>query len=135
MPDAGRTREPCVQRECTLRTQATTGSAGTTDIPCAMVLTAAPYSPRCTGLFSHRRVAKRPAKLDPSVGGTGPYGLTVREDAFVGALPRAETSSRPPHPTSNVRDDRDTPLLWRRDGRRQSCISEKWKRNIFCPRT
>jgi hypothetical protein len=26
-PDAGRTREPCVQKKCTLRTQATTGSA------------------------------------------------------------------------------------------------------------
>jgi len=34
------------------KTQAagTTGSAGTTGIPCAMVLTAAPCSPRCTGL-------------------------------------------------------------------------------------
>jgi len=103
MPDAGRTREPCVQRECTLRTQATTGSAGTTDIPCAMVLTAAPYSPRCTGLFSHRRFSRTSCeKLDPSVGGTGPYGLTVRADAFVGALTRAEhlLVHRIPLPTS-----------------------------------
>jgi hypothetical protein len=36
----------------------TTGSAGTTGIPRAMVLTAAPRSPRCTGLFSHRRRAR-----------------------------------------------------------------------------
>src|SRR5262249_42838202 len=37
----------------------TTGKAGTTGIPCAMVLTAAPRSPRCTGLYSHRRLARR----------------------------------------------------------------------------
>jgi hypothetical protein len=35
-PDAGRTREPCVQRRCTLRTQATTGQPKQSGIPCAM---------------------------------------------------------------------------------------------------
>jgi hypothetical protein len=49
-------------------------------------------------------------KLDTSVGVSGPHDLAVREDAFVGALARAE----PPHvhriPPPYVRDDRDTPL-------------------------
>jgi hypothetical protein len=36
---------------------------------------------------------------------------------FVGAIAHAATLSRPPHPASDVRDDRDTPLCWRRDGR------------------
>jgi hypothetical protein len=39
------------------------------------------------------------------------------------ALPYAKVSlvsrhfSRPPHPASNVRDDRETPLMWKQDGR------------------
>jgi len=33
----------------------TTGKAGTTGIPCAMGLRLTPWSPRCAGLFSHRR--------------------------------------------------------------------------------
>jgi hypothetical protein len=37
--------------------------------------------------------------------------------AFVNAQPK-----RPPHPASNVRDDRDTPLLWRRDTRKMLLI-------------
>src|SRR5581483_218511 len=46
----------------------TTGQPKQSGIPCAMVLTAAPRSPRCTGLVSHLRLAKRLARLDPSVG-------------------------------------------------------------------
>jgi hypothetical protein len=57
-------------------------------------------------------------KLDPSVGRSGPHDLAVRENAFVGvtcALSiQASTASPPPY----VRDDRDTPLHWRRDGQR-----------------
>ena len=37
--------------------------------------------------------------------------------AFVNAQPK-----RLPHPASNVRDDRDTPLLWRRDTRKMLLI-------------
>jgi hypothetical protein len=55
------------------------------------------------------------------------------------ASPSATASARltlrcvhriPPH----VRDDRDTPLLSRRDARRKAHISEKRKQNIFCAR-
>ena len=35
-------------------------------------------SPRCPGFSSHRRLAKRPAKLDPSIGGSGPHAFAVR---------------------------------------------------------
>jgi hypothetical protein len=95
-------------------------------IPCAMVLTAAPRSPWCTGLVSHHRLrgvsgpsgpTSPSRKLDTRVGVSGPHGLAVRKDAFRRRA-SAEASSRPSHPASNVRDDRDTPLLWRRDGQR-----------------
>ncbi len=45
------------------------------------------------------------------------------------------TPSRPPHPALHVRDDRDTPLLVRRDEQRKTPneIEEKWI--IFCGRT
>ena len=110
MPDAGRTREPCVQRKVHIAHASNPGTAGTTGIPCAMVLTAAPRSPRCTGLVSHRRPRQSSRGLDPSVGGTGPHGLAVREKSFRPRASAREASSRPPHPASHVRDDRDTPL-------------------------
>jgi hypothetical protein len=53
-------------------------AAETTGTPCAMVLTAAPRSPWCTGRVSHHRPGIIFTRLDPSVGGTGPHGLAVR---------------------------------------------------------
>jgi hypothetical protein len=56
--------------------------------------TAAPCCPRGTGLASPRRLATSLfARLVPSVGGTGPHGLTVR---FSRA--RHAQNKRPPHP-------------------------------------
>jgi hypothetical protein len=66
--------------------------------------TAYTCSPRCAGLFGHRRPAKRPAGLDPSVGGSGPHDFAVRSGAFVSRA-RASIAAR-----AYVRDDRDTPL-------------------------
>ena len=102
MPDAGRTREPCVQKSVHSAHARNHRAAATTGTPCAMVLTAAPRSPRCTGLFSHRRPRQSSRRLDPSVGGTGPHGLTVREKAFVHAPKCAEHPHvhRIPLPTS-----------------------------------
>jgi hypothetical protein len=51
------------------------------------------------------------AKLDASVGASGPHDFTVRASAV-----RQRTPPRPLHPAPNVRDDRDTSLLWARDG-------------------
>src|SRR5260370_2246474 len=49
--------------------------------------------------------------LSASVGAPGPHDFAVRE-----SVARLATPRRPPHPAAYVRDDRDTPLLWRRDG-------------------
>jgi hypothetical protein len=92
-----------------LRTQATQGSR-TTGIPRAMVLRLIRVllgAPGFLATVACRFVASR---LDSSVGESGPHDFAVRENAFVGAQARC-TSSRPSLPASNVRDDRDTPLL------------------------
>src|SRR5262245_61408865 len=43
---------------------------------------------------------------------------------------RAPTLPRPPHPALHVRDDRDTPLLSRRDAKRKTLFGVKEKRII-----
>src|SRR6185437_4032062 len=71
MPGAGRTRAPCVQGKCTLRTQATTGQPEQPAFP-ARWFTAYTWSPRSAGLVSLRRL-QIACTLDPSVGGSGPH--------------------------------------------------------------
>jgi hypothetical protein len=74
----------------------------------------------------------------------GPYDFAVRINAArLGAsLDRSRvrlalrsqactTSPRPPHPTPNVRDDREPPLFSGWDGENKLQISEKQKRIIF----
>ena len=76
-----------------------------------MVLTVSFALSSVTGLFCHRRLQVTTCKLDASVGASGPHDFAVRiSSARLAPLPR------PPHPVPNVRDDRDTPLLWERDG-------------------
>jgi hypothetical protein len=58
-----------------------------------------------TGLSCHRRLADNSAKLDASVGASGPHDFAVRENVI-----RLLTSPRPPHSLPYVRDDRETPL-------------------------
>ena len=77
MPGAGRTREPCVQRRCTLRTQATTGQPNQPAFP-AQWFTAYTRSPRGTGLVSPRRLPIITGRLDASVGASGPRDFAVR---------------------------------------------------------
>jgi len=101
MPGAGRTRELCVHKKTHFTHASSNRAAKSSGIPCAMVLTVAPRSPWCTGLFSHHRFAKRPAKLDTSVGVSGPHGLAVRLELI---RPRAKARlsrnvHRIPHPT------------------------------------
>ena len=64
-------------------------------------------------LSCHRRSREALAshKLDTSIGVSGPHDFAVRFSTV-----RLSALSRPPHPAPNVRDDRDTPLLWARDG-------------------
>jgi tartrate dehydratase beta subunit/fumarate hydratase class I family protein len=63
-----------------------------------------------------------------SVGMPGPRDLTVRIVLFVGARtnPRCSTDT-PTASRLNVRDDREAPLLSRRDARKISFISVKKK--------
>jgi hypothetical protein len=80
--------------------------------PCAMVLRLISRSPRCAGLDSHRHSQIIIRELDPSVGGPGPHDFAVRISRA-----RLAQRTRPSHPAPNVRDDRETPLLWERDAR------------------
>jgi hypothetical protein len=113
MPDASGTRSlACESKKA--HEQVTTGTPKHFGIPCAMVLTAAPYSPRGAGLDSPRRAPLIIGALDPSVGGPGPHGLAVR---FRIARPAMRLASIAP--------------LWVRDAGRQSHISGKRKQNIF----
>jgi hypothetical protein len=82
MPGAGRTRSRGWKRKNHTRI-VTTGKAETSGTPCAMVFAAAPCSPWCTGLFSHHPPGLFDPGVDPSVGGSGPHGLTVREAPHV----------------------------------------------------
>jgi hypothetical protein len=51
-----------------------------------------------TGLVCHHRLADHPAKLDASVGASGPHGFAVRGYALSSAAPTASIAS--PRPTS-----------------------------------
>ena len=88
-------------------------------------------SPWCAGLLATIACKLVTRKLDPSVGGSGPHAFAVREAVVVGALKARSTPSRPPHPVSDVRDDREPPLLWNQDAGRETWISVKRKWNIF----
>src|SRR5580704_6306906 len=57
---------------------------------------------------SSRRIS--PAQLSASVGAPGPHDFAVRFRRRSSCVAKASTASRP-----NVRDDRETPLLVRRD--------------------
>jgi hypothetical protein len=81
----------------------TTGKAGSTGIPCAMVLTVSFAISPGTGLSCSRRLrdAKHHRKLGLSVGRPGPRDFAVR----IGHV-RLTCPPRPPHPRPTVRDDR-----------------------------
>jgi hypothetical protein len=53
-----------------------------------------------------------PQDLAPATGAPGLHAFAVRVGIARLAIP-----SRPSHPASHVRDDREAPLGWRRDGR------------------
>jgi hypothetical protein len=88
----------------------TTGTPVSPGLPCAMVLTVSFVLSPVTGLSCHRRLANCFAKLDASVGASGPYDFAVRQKRS-----RLQHYRRPPHPAPHVRDDRETPLVQERD--------------------
>ena len=99
MPDAGRTREPCVQKSVHSAHASNTGSAEQPAFP-AQWFTAYSVLSSVSRASCHRRLARRFAKLDPSIGGSGPHAF---------ARPQQRRSSgaevRPSHPALHVRDD------------------------------
>jgi hypothetical protein len=92
--------------------------------------TAAPRSPRCVGLFSHRRCVDRSTQLDPSVEGTGPHGLTVRSCAA-----RLAARPRPSQPASRLVTNGRTSLVSRRDDAFKPRLTIYVKIFIFISRT
>ncbi|MGB9118651.1 hypothetical protein, partial [Bradyrhizobium sp.] len=92
------------------RALVTTVTPETPGIPRTMVLTVSFVLSPVTGLVCHRHLADTSAKLDASVGASGPHDFAVRFMRVRLAAPK-----RPPHPAPNVRDDRETPLEWERD--------------------
>ena len=84
----------------------TTGSAGSTGIPRAMVLRLISRSPRGPGSFAPVIPEKRASQeLSASVGAPGPHGLAVRA-----RVSRLLPHPRPPHPASTFVTTR-TPLF------------------------
>jgi hypothetical protein len=71
-----------------------------------MVLTVSSALSLVTGLFCHHRQADTSARLDASVGASGPHDFAVRFSAI--RQKRIHVHRIP----SRVRDDRDTPLVW-----------------------
>jgi hypothetical protein len=96
-----------------------------------MVLTVSFALSPATGLVCHRRLADTSAKLDASVGASGPHDFTVRNTPFVRAKNCTATYyvHRIPHPTSVTiakrPSDRDGMCLM------YCCFYQCKKRNIF----
>jgi len=86
-------------------------------IPRAMVLTVSFVISLVTGLVCHHRIADTSARLDASVGASGPHDFAVRKvSAFVNTL-LASTASRPAFVTiasrpSVGRDGGNLSLIW-----------------------
>jgi hypothetical protein len=105
MPGAGRTRELGVQRKVHFAHASNNRAAETTGIPCAMALRLIRDLPGVPGLLAPVASLDSSARLDASVGTSGPHDFTVR----IGHA-RLAQPSRPSHPAPNVRDDREPPL-------------------------
>ena len=98
------------KEKCTLRTQATTGQPKQSGTPCAMVLRLIRDLLGAPGFLAAVACRFVTGRLDPSVGGDRDRTISPYAGMFSSARERAEHPQRPPHPASNVRDDRDTPL-------------------------
>ena len=90
----------------------TTGSAGAAGIPCAMVLTAyivlSPVRPGFVVTVALRHISQSEAPA------SGRQDHTTSPSAICCS---SHNTPRPSHPASNVRDDREAPLLRQRDAR------------------
>src|ERR1700731_4327116 len=78
MPGAQRARSLAGQKNKAVPVTVTTVTPESPGIPRAMVLTVSFVLSPVTGLSCHRRLADTPAKLDASVGASGPHDFAVR---------------------------------------------------------
>src|SRR5712664_2478745 len=102
----------------------TTGTGGSSGLPCAMVLTVSFALSPVTGLFCHRHFAGHvPQSLAPASGRQDHTTSPSAATSFVRALFTHLTLPRPSHPAPNVRDDREPPLLRERDNRLNNAVS------------
>jgi hypothetical protein len=108
----------------------TTGSAGSSGIPCATVLTVSFALPGDRA-FLPPSSARSSRRLDTSVGVSGPHDFAVRDHIIRPRKDCALTSSRPSHPASNVRDDREAPLLSERETGRMMPVIWGWSQSQF----
>ena len=105
------------------------GHTDSPGIPRAMVLTASFALSPVTGLVCHRHLADTSAKLDASVGASGPHDFAVRLNRV-----RLAATKRPPHPAAHVRDDRETPLRGGGTDSLYSCFYRGVKQNSENPK-
>src|SRR5712664_3245719 len=91
----------------------------TAGIPCTMVLTVSFVLSPVTMLGCHRHQWNRFHQLSACIGAPGPHDFAVRTNTARRAI-IALGDVRPSHPIPNVRDDREPPLLWKRDKRNEA---------------
>src|SRR4029077_7985160 len=106
-------RPPCIKKHG----EGTQVEAESSGLPCAMVLRYT-RSPRGPGFLAP--VARKPLieRIASSASASGGQDHTISPSASASVvLRKAPDLPRPSHPASYVRDDRETPLVWRRDGR------------------
>jgi hypothetical protein len=96
-----------------------------------MVLTASFVLSLVTGLVCHHRRAETSARLDASVGASGPHDFAVRGNIVrLRAFCARPTLPRPPHPIPTFVTMANAPLSGRDGGRRRGDLA--WKgRKIF----
>jgi hypothetical protein len=106
----------------------TTGSAGSSGIPCAMVLRLIRVLPGVPGFLATVALRNVSQSLTPASGGqdhtTSPSAPVLRQ------LHR----KRPSHPAANTRDDREAPLSRRRDGDETTIDFRKTEEDYFARR-
>jgi hypothetical protein len=127
MPGAGRTHGPPAKK---MQAAGTTGSAETSrHSPRGWLERLLRVLPVAPGFLATVACAtrERRRKRDISIGMPGPRDLTVRIDDVRRHDKHAATSTRPPHPALNVRDDRETPLY---RGGTASVNINFWKKEI-----
>jgi hypothetical protein len=103
----------------------TTGTAGATGLPCAMVLRLIRALPGDQALLSPLLRNHLLRSVAPALG---------RQDHTTSPSASRHSSDdtpRPSHPAPNTRDDREAPLLWVRDKRRKPLIWGQRKAEYF----